>query len=68
MKLNIGLIAPEFVARDSNVLLRLAKTRMPFGKIEDGRVTVDGEVELRKGCKIRLGPKVEFDSHVIEVN
>jgi ribosome-associated protein len=36
--------------------------------ITDGRVTVDGEVEYRKGCKIRHGQKVEFDSHVIEVN
>lgn len=36
--------------------------------IENGRVTVDGEVEYRKGCKIRHGQKVEFDSHMIEVN
>jgi len=36
--------------------------------IENGRVMVDGEVEYRKGCKIRLGQKVEFDGHMIEVN
>lgn len=36
--------------------------------IENGRVKVDGEVEYRKGCKIRLGQKVEFDGHMIEVN
>jgi ribosome-associated protein len=36
--------------------------------IANGRVTVDGEVEYRKGCKIRHGQKVEFDSHIIEVN
>ncbi|MCK9196323.1 MAG: RNA-binding S4 domain-containing protein [Syntrophales bacterium] len=36
--------------------------------IKNGRVAVDGEVEYRKGCKIRHGQKVEFDSHMIEVN
>ncbi|MDD5168898.1 MAG: RNA-binding S4 domain-containing protein [Syntrophales bacterium] len=36
--------------------------------IENGRVIVDGEVEYRKGCKIRHGQKVEFDGHMIEVN
>ena len=36
--------------------------------IENGLVMVDGEVERRKGCKIRLNQKVEFDGHVIEVN
>ncbi|MFA6411980.1 MAG: RNA-binding S4 domain-containing protein [Syntrophales bacterium] len=35
--------------------------------IKNGRVAVDGEVEYRKGCKIRHGQKVEFDSHIIEV-
>jgi len=35
--------------------------------IENGHVTVDGKVELRKGCKIKLGQKVEFDGHMIEV-
>ena len=36
--------------------------------IENGRVTVDKEVEYRKGCKIRHGQKVEFDGHLIEVD
>jgi ribosome-associated protein len=36
--------------------------------IENGRVTVDGQVEYRKGCKIRNGQKVQFDGHIIEVN
>jgi len=36
--------------------------------IENGRVTVDHEVEYRKGCKIRTGQKVEFDIHIIEVD
>ena len=36
--------------------------------IENGRVIVDVKVEYRKGCKIRHGQKVEFDSHMIEVN
>ena len=31
--------------------------------IADGLVTVDGEVELRKRCKIRLGQQVAFDSY-----
>lgn len=28
--------------------------------IDDGRVTVDGEVETRKACKIRLGQVVQY--------
>lgn len=28
--------------------------------IDDGQVTVDGQVEMRKACKIRLGQVVEF--------
>ena len=35
--------------------------------VDDGIVTVDGEVELRKRCKIRSGQKVEFDGSVILV-
>lgn len=35
--------------------------------IENGQVTVDGEIEYRKGCKIRHGQKVGFDGHIIEV-
>lgn len=35
--------------------------------IENGRVTVDGEIEYRKGCKIRHGQEIGFDGHIIEV-
>jgi len=35
--------------------------------IVDGNVTVDGEVELRKRCKIRPGQIVEFDGQKIVV-
>lgn len=33
----------------------------------EGRVRVDGIVELRKRCKIRKGQTVEFDGNTIEV-
>ena len=36
--------------------------------IADGLVTVDGEVELRKRCKIRTGQVVEFDGQQITVS
>ncbi|MBL1260323.1 MAG: RNA-binding S4 domain-containing protein [Thiotrichaceae bacterium] len=35
--------------------------------IADGNVTVDGELELRKRCKIRRGQIVEFDGQKIVV-
>ena len=35
--------------------------------IADGLVTVDGQVELRKRCKIRPGQVVEFDGQKISV-
>lgn len=35
--------------------------------IADGLVTVDGQVELRKRCKIRQGQIVEFDGQSISV-
>jgi len=35
--------------------------------IADGRVTVDGNVELRKRCKIRKGQIIEYKSHTIIV-
>ena len=35
--------------------------------VEDGLVTVDGEVELRKRCKIKSGQTVQFDGTVIEI-
>lgn len=35
--------------------------------VEDSLVMVDGEVELRKRCKIKSGQTVEFDGTVIEI-
>ncbi len=35
--------------------------------IGDGQVRVDGQVELRKRCKIRSGQSVEFDGKQIRV-
>lgn len=35
--------------------------------IEDGLVMVDGEVETRKGCKLRPGQVVEFEGESIEI-
>ncbi len=36
--------------------------------IADGQVTVDGQVELRKRCKIRPGQVVEFEGRKIAVD
>ena len=36
--------------------------------IAEGRVTVDGQVELRRHCKIRKGQVVALEGHTIEVN
>lgn len=35
--------------------------------ITEGRVTVDGHVELRRRCKIRTGQLVEFEGRKIMV-
>ncbi len=35
--------------------------------IAEGRVRVNGNVELRKRCKIRKGDVVEFEGHSIAV-
>ena len=35
--------------------------------IADGQVTVDGEIELRKRCKIRRGQVVECMDETIEI-
>jgi ribosome-associated protein len=35
--------------------------------IAEGMVKVDGEIELRKRCKIRKGQRVEFEGHEIVV-
>jgi ribosome-associated protein len=35
--------------------------------VAQGLVTVDGQLETRKRCKIRPGQTVEFEGNVIEV-
>ena len=35
--------------------------------IEEGRVRVDGQVELRKRCKIIAGQMVEFEGNRVKV-
>jgi len=35
--------------------------------IAEGRVKVDGTIELRRRCKIRTGQKVEFEGRTIIV-
>ena len=35
--------------------------------IAEGRVKVDGTIELRRRCKIRTGQKVEFEGRTIVV-
>ena len=36
--------------------------------ISEGRVTVDGQVELRRQCKIRKGQVVDLEGNRIEVS
>ncbi len=35
--------------------------------IAEGRVKVDGAIELRRRCKIRTGQKVEFEGRTVVV-
>jgi ribosome-associated protein len=35
--------------------------------IAEGRVTVDGRVELRRRCKLRAGQVVSFESYTVVV-
>jgi ribosome-associated protein len=35
--------------------------------IAEGRVTVDGHVELRRRCKLRAGQVVVFEGHTVVV-
>jgi len=52
-------------------LLKLADLVTSGGEaktvIGDGQVLVDGEVELRKACKIRAGQVVQFGDTVIHI-
>jgi ribosome-associated protein len=36
--------------------------------IDEGHVTVDGEVETRKRCKIRTGQTIKFNGEQVVVN
>lgn len=36
--------------------------------IADGQVTVDGEIELRKRCKIRHGQIISFNNYQVKVD
>ncbi|NUN63840.1 RNA-binding S4 domain-containing protein [Pseudanabaena biceps] len=35
--------------------------------ITDGEIEVDGKVEIRRGCKIRVGQRVSGEGFVIEI-
>lgn len=54
-----------------NQLLKLAGLCSSGGegkqRVAEGLVRVDGQVELRKTCKIRPGQRVEFKGETIEV-
>jgi ribosome-associated protein len=65
----------EFLLRDEYIelcsLLKAANLVMSGGEgkevVAQGMVTVDGQLELRKRCKIRAGQVVEFEGHTIKV-
>jgi ribosome-associated protein len=63
------LAGHEFI--ELNHLLKVtglcASGGMAKGFIAEGRVRVDGNVELRKRCKIRTGQIVEFEGRQIIV-
>lgn len=62
-------IKGEFI--ELNKLLKIADIAPTGGvaglMISDGVILVDGEVELRKRCKIRSGQTVTFEDIEIEV-
>lgn len=66
---NFNLDGREFVAL--NNLLKLTGIYSSGGAakmaIAEGYVTVDGQVELRKRCKIRSGQVIEFEGQKITV-
>ncbi|WP_372796397.1 RNA-binding S4 domain-containing protein [Pontiella sp.] len=65
----------EFTLKDEYIelckLLKAANIVMSGGEgkevVAQGMVTVDGELETRKRCKIRAGQTVEFEGQVINV-
>ena len=63
------LVGKEFIELDN--LLKVTGLCDSGGSaktvIAEGRVTVDGHVELRRRCKLRPGQVVEFEGHTIAV-
>ncbi len=61
------LLDKEFIELDN--LLKVTQLCDSGGTakrvISEGRVKVDGNVELRKRCKIRTGQIVEYEGHKI---
>jgi ribosome-associated protein len=65
----------QFAIQDEYIelcsLLKAANLVMSGGEgkavVAQGLVRVDGQLELRKRCKIRPGQTVEFGGHAIEV-
>ena len=65
----------EFSLRDEYIelcsLLKATNFVMSGGEgkvaVAQGLVTVDGQLELRKRCKIRPGQRIEFEGNFIEV-
>jgi len=35
--------------------------------VSEGFVTVNGEIELRKRCKLTSGRRIEYDGHTIDI-
>ncbi len=62
-------IKEEFIKLDS--LLKLSGVAATGGQakmmIGEGLVTVNGEICLQRGKKIRLGDKVQFEDEVIKI-
>lgn len=65
----------EFTLKDEYIelckLLKAANLVMSGGEgkevVAQGMVTVNGELETRKRCKIRAGQTIEFEGQIINV-
>ncbi len=65
----------DFILKDEYIelckLLKAANIVMSGGEgkevVAQGMVSVDGELETRKRCKIRAGQTVEFEGQLINV-
>ncbi len=76
MKISKGILMEEFDLEGREFialcnLLQLAGMCSSGGiakmLVADGHVSVDGQVELRKRCKIRPGQLVEYEGQQIKV-